>query len=147
MSLNKAILIGRLTKDIELKKTPNGTSVVQFTIACNRDYNSDQQETDFINCVAWSGTADNMARYCYKGMQIAVVGRIQVRSYDNQYGNKVYVTEIVCERVQFLESRKSNENNYNSNYTNQQKNEPQQEYNEVMSEFNGLAIDDNELPF
>lgn len=110
MSLNISLFIGRLTKDIELKKSQSGKSVVSFTVACNRDFGND--ETDFINCVAWGKLAENMSAYCYKGMQVAVQGRIQTRSYDdpNVRNKKVYVTEIICNSVQFLESKNKGNN-------------------------------------
>lgn len=108
--MNKAILIGRLTKDIELKKTQSGTSVTSFTVAVNRTYqsqDSNQPTADFINCVAWNRTAELMAQYVGKGSQVAIEGRIQTRNYENQEGRRIYVTEIVADRVQFLDSRGS----------------------------------------
>ena len=120
--MNRAILVGRITKDIELKKTGSGSSVVNFTIAINRTYTNAQgeRETDFINCVAWGRTADNMATYIGKGSLIGVDGRIQTRTYDNSAGQKIYVTEIFADNVQFLESKKDNQENadlVNSNIT------------------------------
>lgn len=106
--MNRVDLIGRLTRDPELRKTNNGTSVLSFTLAVDRAFKTPgQPEADFINCQAWNKTAENMARYLHKGSLIAVEGRIQTRSYDNQQGQRVYVTEVVADRVQFLESRKS----------------------------------------
>lgn len=108
--MNKVILIGRLTKDIELKKTQSGASVTSFTVAVNRAYQSqdaNQPTADFINCVAWNRTAELMSQYIGKGSQIAVEGRIQTRNYDNQEGRRVYVTEVVVDRVQFLDSRQN----------------------------------------
>lgn len=105
--LNRVILIGRLTKDPELRYTPNGTAVTTFTLAVSRARSSQtgEREADFINIVAWSKLADLCANYLKKGRQAAVEGRIQTRSYDNKEGKKVYVTEVVAENVQFLGSR------------------------------------------
>ena len=119
--MNKTILIGRLTKDIDLRKTPNGASVVQFTIAVNRRVKQQgQPEADFINCVAWNKTADVMAQYLHKGSQIGVEGRIQTRSYDDKDGKRIYVTEVIVEAFDFLESRGNGQS---------QQNESQQQYN------------------
>lgn len=100
------VLIGRLTRDPELRKTQNGTSVCSFTLAVNRRQNQDgTQDADFINCVAWNKLADNIQLYQKKGNQLGIEGRINTRSYDNQQGQKVYVTEVVAENVQFLTPR------------------------------------------
>ena len=100
------VLIGRLTRDPELRKTQNGTSVCSFTLAVNRRQNQDgTQEADFINCVAWNKLADNIQLYQKKGNQLGIEGRINTRSYDNQQGQKVYVTEVIAENVQFLTPR------------------------------------------
>lgn len=104
--INKVVLVGRLTRDPELRKTPNGASVVQYTIACDRRIKTPgQPDADFINCVAWNKTADIMSQYLHKGSLIGVEGRIQTRSYDNQQGQRVYVTEVVTENFSFLESK------------------------------------------
>lgn len=100
------VLIGRLVRDPELRKTTNGTSVCSFTLAVNRRQNQDgTQDADFINCVAWNKLADNIQLYQKKGNQLGIEGRINTRSYDNQQGQKVYVTEVVAENVQFLTPR------------------------------------------
>ncbi len=101
--MNRVVLVGRLTKDPELRKTANGSSVVNFTIAINRTFTNanGERETDFIQCVAWSRTADNMATYVRKGSLIGVDGRIQTRNYENQSGQRVYVTEVFAENVQY----------------------------------------------
>lgn len=104
--INRVVLIGRLTRDPELRKTQNGTSVCSFTLAVNRRQNQDgTQDADFINCVAWNKLADNIQLYQKKGNQLGIEGRINTRSYDNQQGQKVYVTEVVAENVQFLTPR------------------------------------------
>lgn len=115
--INRVILVGRLTRDIMLKKTQSGTSVVSFSLAVNRRVASGgQQQADFINCVAWNKTAELMAQYLAKGAMIGVEGRIQSRSYDDASGKRVYVTEVVAESVQFLDSRGAN-NGGNQAYT------------------------------
>lgn len=111
--INRVVLVGRITKDAMLRKTQNGTSVVSFTIACNRRVASQGQEADFINCVAWNRTADFMAQYVRKGAMLGVEGRIQTRNYDDKDGKRVYVTEVVAENVQFLESKKDSVNQAN----------------------------------
>ena len=107
--MNKVILIGRLTKDPELRTIASGNATTSFTIAVNRNFTNQngEREADFINCVAWRKQAENVAKYCTKGSQVAVEGRIQPRSYDAQDGTKRYVTEVVADNVTFLGSRAS----------------------------------------
>jgi single-strand DNA-binding protein len=99
--MNKVIMIGRLTKDPEVKKTQSNKTVANFTVAINDKYSKDK--TDFINCVAWEKTAEYLGNYVKKGNLIAVEGRISTRNYDGSDGKKVYITEVVCESVQGLE--------------------------------------------
>ena len=108
--MNKAILIGRLTRDPELRTTSNGISVTSFTIAVDRNFNNQQgeKETDFIPVVAWRKLADTCAKYLAKGRLVAVSGRMQVRSYEGKDGKR-YVTEVVADEVQFLERAESKE--------------------------------------
>ncbi len=110
--INRVILVGRITKEIALRKTANGTSVASFTVACNRRFSGQNQEqqADFINCVAWRQSADFLNQYATKGSLVGVEGRIQTRSYDDQTGKRVYVTEVVCDAVQLLESRSASQN-------------------------------------
>ena len=107
--MNKVILIGRLTKDPELRTIASGNATTSFTIAVNRNFTNQngEREADFINCVAWRKQAENVAKYCTKGSQVAVEGRIHTRSYDAQDGTKRYVTEVVADNVTFLGSRAS----------------------------------------
>jgi single-strand DNA-binding protein len=106
--LNRVILIGRLTKDPELRYTPSSQAVATFTLAVDRGYQNQQgqKETDFINIVTWAKQAETVAQYVKKGRLVAVEGRIQTRNYENNEGKKVYVTEVVAESVKFLESAK-----------------------------------------
>lgn len=112
--INRVILVGRLTKDVEVRKTQSGLSVAQFTVACDRrfsrqDSSSQQQTADFISCVAWRQSADFLGSYAKKGNLVGVEGRIQTRNYDDKDGRRVYVTEVVCDNVQLLESRRARE--------------------------------------
>ncbi len=105
--MNKAILIGRLTKDPELRTTPTGRNVCQFSVAVSRNFTNanGDREADFINCVVWDKQAENLVKYQKKGNQIAVEGRIQTRNYDDKDGKKVYVTEILASNISFLDSK------------------------------------------
>lgn len=105
--MNKAILIGRLTKDPELRTTPRGRNVCQFSVAVSRNFTNanGEREADFINCVVWDKQAENLVKYQKKGNQIAVEGRIQTRNYDDKDGKKVYVTEILASNISFLDSK------------------------------------------
>ena len=105
--MNRVVLVGRLTKDPELRYTPNGVPVATFTLAVNRNFSNQkgEREADFINCVIWRKPAENVANFLKKGSLAGVDGRIQTRNYEGQDGKRVYVTEIQAESVQFLEPR------------------------------------------
>lgn len=134
--MNRAILIGRLTKEPEARATTNGTSVCGFTIAVQRRFTGKdgERETDFIPVKAWSGLADTCIKYLHKGSMVAVSGSIQTRSYEAQDGTKRYVTEIVADEVQFLDTKRNNQ---------------QTETKEESSDIEGFTVidDDSELPF
>ncbi|EJR49967.1 single-stranded DNA-binding protein [Bacillus cereus VD115] len=106
-AMNRVILVGRLTKDPDLRYTPNGVAVATFTLAVNRAFANQQGErdADFINCVIWRKQAENVANYLRKGSLAGVDGRLQTRNYEGQDGRRVYVTEVLAESVQFLEPR------------------------------------------
>ncbi|KKX54449.1 single-stranded DNA-binding protein [Brevibacillus borstelensis] len=106
--MNKVILIGNLTKDPELRYTPNGVAICTFTVAVNKRVNGENQ-ADFINVVAWQKTADLCATYLRKGRQAAIEGRLQSRSYDDKEGKRRYVTEVVAENVEFLGGKEKQE--------------------------------------
>ncbi|TDL94327.1 single-stranded DNA-binding protein [Macrococcus brunensis] len=110
--INRVVLVGRLTKDPEYRVTPSGVSVATFTLAVNRTFTNAQGErqADFLNCVVFRKQAENVNNYLSKGSLAGVDGRLQSRSYDNQEGRKVYVTEVVCDSVQFLEPKGANQN-------------------------------------
>lgn len=107
--MNRVVLVGRLTKDPDLRYTPNGVPVATFTLAVNRTFTNQQgeKETDFINCVIWRRAAENVANFLKKGSLAGVDGRIQTRNYEGQDGKRVYVTEVLAESVQFLEPKNS----------------------------------------
>lgn len=155
--INNVVLVGRLTKDPDLKYTGNGTAVATFTLAVNRNFTnqSGEREADFINCVIWRKPAETLTNYAKKGVLIGVTGRIQTRSYDNQQGQKVYVTEVIADNFQLLESKKANfsQNPQGSGVSNSQTNNytrNQQNTNSATSDpFGNSSIDisDDDLPF
>ena len=118
--INNVVLVGRLTKDPDLKYTASGTAVSTFTLAVNRNFTnqSGNREADFINCVIWRKSAETLANYAKKGTLLGVTGRIQTRSYENQQGQRVYVTEVVVENFQLLESRSTNQQHKNNDLNN-----------------------------
>ena len=115
--MNKVFLIGRLTKDPELRYTSNNIATTSFTVAINRTFTNQngEREADFINVVVWRKQAENVKNYLNKGSQVAIDGRIQTRTYDGQDGQKRYVTEVVADNVQFLDSKSSGGNSGNNN--------------------------------
>jgi single-strand DNA-binding protein len=138
--MNRTVLVGRLTKDPDLRYTPNGVATCSFTLAVNRNFTNQQgeRESDFINCVVWRKAAENVANYLKKGSLAGVDGRIQTRNYEGQDGKRVYVTEVLAESVQFLESKREN---------NQQQNKPNtQPANDPFSG-GGIDVSDDSLPF
>lgn len=146
--INKAILVGRITRDPELRKTNTGLSTVSFTLACNRRFSNNQggQDADFINCVAWRGTAEFMANYVKKGNQLGVEGRIQTRDYKDQTDRKVYVTEVVCESVQLLESKKDTSTPKQESQTITYVSE-ENDYGNVNGGYDTIDIGSDDLPF
>ena len=117
--LNNVCLVGRMTKDAELRYTPNNQAVATFTLAVNRPFKNQngEREADFINCVIWRQQAENLANWAKKGALIGITGRIQTRSYENQQGQRVYVTEVVADNFQLLESRKEREAGQSQGYS------------------------------
>lgn len=159
--INRVVLVGRLTRDVEVRKTASGLSVATFTVACDRRVargqdGNNQQSADFISCVAWRQAADFLGSYARKGALVGVEGRIQTRNYDRD-GQKVYVTEIVCDTVNLLESKSQSQSRaQNSGY---QDNSYQQPYSQpkpstnddfVSDDFGagiGMDISSDDLPF
>ena len=110
--LNNVSLVGRMTRDAELRYTASNQAVATFTLAVNRNFKSQngEREADFINCVIWRQQAENLANWAKKGALVGITGRIQTRNYENQQGQRVYVTEVVAENFQLLESQKERDN-------------------------------------
>lgn len=111
--INNVVLVGRMTRDAELRYTPSNQAVATFSLAVNRNFKNQngEREADFINCVIWRQQAENLANWAKKGALIGITGRIQTRNYENQQGQRVYVTEVVADSFQMLESRSARENN------------------------------------
>ena len=154
--INRVVLVGRLTKEPELRTTPSGVKVCQYTLAVNRTRKAEgQPEADFINCVSWNKTAELMNQYLSKGALIGIEGRIQTRNYDDNSGRKVYVTEVITDSVQFLESKpkaQQNQNNMeNGSYYQQQSPHEQPVQYAVnltaQAEMDALDISSDDLPF
>ena len=116
--INNVVLVGRMTRDAELRYTPSNQAVATFTLAVNRNFKNQNgdREADFINCVIWRQQAENLSNWAKKGTLIGVTGRIQTRNYENQQGQRVYVTEIVADNFQILESRATREGQSSSSY-------------------------------
>ena len=166
--MNKVFLIGRLTRDPELRYTGNNTAVASFTIAVNRTYTNQagEREADFIPVVVWRRQAESVKNYLSQGSQVAVEGRIQVRNYDDQNGQRRYVTEVIADSVEFIGSRKDNNglqgtSNYNNTQVSTKADPTPYDFNDEPSSNNGtdisndpykdfgasIEIDDSELPF
>lgn len=145
--MNRVVLVGRLTKDPELRYTPNGVPVATFTLAVNRTFTNQQgeREADFINCVIWRKPAENVANFLKKGSLAGVDGRVQTRSYDGQDGKKVYVTEILAESVQFLDPKSGGQGQQQQQNTQQTS---QTRVNEdPFAAGQTIDINDDDLPF
>jgi len=151
--INRVVLVGRLTRDPELKYTANGAAVASFTLAVNRQFTNSQgeREADFINCVIWRKAAENFCKFTNKGSLVGIDGHIQTRNYENQQGQRVYVTEVVVDNFSLLESRKDNSNNNNNPNqapSNNQSNNSNNNMSDPLAD-NSKPIDisDDSLPF
>lgn len=167
--INNVVLVGRMTRDAELRYTPQNQAVATFSLAVNRNFRSQtgEREADFINCVIWRQQAENLANWAKKGALIGITGRIQTRNYENQQGQRVYVTEVVADNFQLLESRASREahsaggNSYTPNNNNfggnpapsfggAESSNPVPNFSRDESPFgttNPMDISDDDLPF
>lgn len=137
--INRTVLVGRLTKDPELRYTPNGVAVCRFTLAVNRTFTdqSGERQADFINILVWRKPAENSANYLKKGSLAGVEGRIQTGSYEGQDGKRVYTTEVVADSVQFLEPRSSRDNSNNESSTsNHEREKPQTQSQPQQNSYN-----------
>ena len=149
--INSVVLVGRLTKDVEVRKTQSGLSVASFTVACDRrlsqeQKNNNEQSADFINCVAWRGSADFLGKYARKGDTVGVEGRIQTRSYDRD-GQRVYVVEVLANSVNLLHSKQTVQSQPQASYEPQSTHAPKPQQ---MSDFDYLPnveVSSDDLPF
>lgn len=137
--INNVVLVGRLTRDPELRYTPSNVAVATFSLAVNRNFKNQagDYEADFISCIMWRQQAENFANWLKKGALVGITGRIQIRSYDNQQGQRVYVTEVVAESFQILEKKDNAANNASME-------------NQIPPSFkktNPIDISDDDLPF
>lgn len=159
--INNVVLVGRTTKDFELRYTPNQVAVATGTLAVNRNRKNQngEREADFINIVLWNQMAENFANWAKKGALVGITGRIQTRNYENQQGQRVYVTEVVADGFQLLESRTTRENqghgsggNYSQQGQSQQQSNPfernnQGNDNSPFGNTSPMDISDDDLPF
>lgn len=151
--INRVVLTGRLTRDLELKTTQSGLSVASFTIAVNRQFKNSNgnREADFINCVIWKKSAENLCKYTHKGSLIGIDGRLQTRSYDNNNGQKVFVTEVVVDSFSLLESKNENQTNNAGNTSNgysiSNSANTAAEPDPFAGSGDSISISDDDLPF
>lgn len=157
--INNIVLTGRLTKDVDLRFTSTGTAFGSFTLAVDRKFKGQngEKETDFINCVIWRKAAETFAEYTRKGLLVGIEGRVQTRSYDNQQGQRVYVTEVVVENFTFLEfknAKNDHQSDFQSSTADYSNKENNQHLNEggiaddpFISSGQTIDIDEDDLPF
>ena len=153
--INRTVLVGRLTRDPELRYTQGGTAVASFTLAVNRQFTNSQgeREADFINCVIWRKAAENFVKLVHKGSLVGIDGRLQTRNYENKQGQRVYVTEVVVENFSLLESKNASSSDNARDNSNKATN-----YNQSKKSKNNMSdpfadnskpmdISDDSLPF
>ena len=141
--INRVVLVGRLTRDPELRYTTNGAAVASFTVAVNRQFTNSngEREADFINCVIWRKAAENFANFTNKGSLIGIDGRIQTSSYDNQQGQRVFRTDVVVDNFSLLESKSENERRNGNGFNNQN---TQNNYNQSSNNYNNSSNSNNQ---
>ncbi|QVK21522.1 single-stranded DNA-binding protein [Mycoplasmatota bacterium] len=148
--INRVVLVGRLTKDPELRYTNSNIAVGTFTLAVNRNFASQDgsREADFIQCVVWRKQAENVGKYLHKGSLAGVDGRIQTRSYETNEGTRRYITEVVCDNVRFLDSRESaGQRDFASKDNHQSISQFKEEKEDPFFASSNITIDDDDLPF
>ena len=169
--INSVVLVGRLTKDPELKYTQGGVAVTRFTLAVNRSFTNQQgqREADFVNCVTWRKQAENTANFLRKGSLTGIEGRIQTSNFEGKDGNRVFMTEVVADSVQFLEPRSANadrsggdfgtpppppaqgsyqqQSNYQSNQQPSQQNYTNMNDDPFATNSGPIEVSDDDLPF
>ena len=143
--LNHITIMGRLTRDPELRRTGSGIAVASFTVAVDRDFSGkdSEKETDFIDCVAWRNTGEFVSKYFTKGRMIVVSGRLQIRQWTDKDGNKRKTTEVTCDAVELLSSKRNNETNNPA----QRQNASQGQHSYAQQSFQSIDIPDENLPF
>ncbi|MFH5812093.1 single-stranded DNA-binding protein [Companilactobacillus sp. FL22-1] len=141
--INRVVLVGRLTKDLELRYTSNGAAVASFTVAVNRQFTNSNgdREADFINCVIWRKAAENFANFTNKGSLVGIDGRIQTSSYDNQQGQRVFRTDVVVDNFSLLESKAENKRRNGNGFNNQN---TQNNYNQGSNNYNNSRNSNNQ---
>ena len=146
--MNKVILIGNICKDIEIRYTTSGTAVIQNSLAVRNDFKNanGDYESEFVNIVVWKQTAEFLNKYASKGSKIAIDGRLTTRSYDKQDGTKGYITEVVAEKVELLDSKKTNTEPKTTNEKKEVNKLPYEPFKQ-FGEANGTGITENDLPF
>ena len=145
--INNVTLVGRLTKDADLRYTSDGTATATFSLAVNRPFKSasGERESDFINCVIWRKNAENFVNFTRKGSLVGITGRIQTRNYENKEGQRVYVTEVVAENFALLESKKDGASNGQAGQSNNRSsNQPSDPFNSHSEPY---SINSDDLPF
>lgn len=141
--MNKVILVGRLTRDPELRTTQSGVSVCSFTVACDRRYQKqgEERQADFINCIAWRQQADFICKFFTKGMRIALDGSIQTRSWDDNDGNKKYATEVVVDHAEFAQSKNEGSGSFSAPA-------PAAPFSAPSADIDGfMPVEEEDLPF
>lgn len=152
--INRSVLVGRLTRDPELRYTNGGAAVATFTIAVNRQFTNQngEREADFISCVIWRKAAENFTNFTHKGSLIGIDGHIQTRNYENQQGTRIYVTEVVVDNFSLLESRAESEHHQGANSNSRNLNNSSNRKDDLSQNQYGnnggqIDITDNDLPF
>ena len=150
--INRTVLVGRLTKDPELKYTSSNIAFARFTMAVNRTFTgpSGEREADFIQCIVWRKQAENLARFVRKGSLVGIEGRIQTGSYDDKDGIRKYTTDVVCDSVQFLEPKGQDNNNNNSQdrgFNNDHKQNFYEEKPQKKQSVPSIDVTEDDLPF
>ena len=144
--INRTVLVGRLTKDPELKYTPSGVPMARFTLAVNRPFSNQQgeKEADFINCIAWRKQAENLSNFMKKGNMVGIEGRIQTGSFEGQDGKRVFTTDVIADSIQFLEARGGGNGSQN---TQGQQNYTRTDEAPFANSKGPIEVDSDDLPF
>ena len=155
--INRVVLVGRITKDPELRYTNSNLPFVNFTVAVNRTYanQNGEREADFVQCTIWRKQAENLAKFVSKGKLIGVEGKIQTRTYDDANGVKKYITEVLCDSVQFLEPKSQNQSGYSGQQQSNQNQNQNNQYNQERQNYNNqrqestpsIDVSEDDLPF